>query len=45
MSSAAFQVVLLLPDNNQRSILIGREEHIWDAAFNAGIMLPALCRQ
>ena len=40
----AFQVVLLLP-NDERSILVGREEHIWDAAFNAGIVLPALCHQ
>ena len=24
---------------------MGREEHIWDAAFAAGITLPALCHQ
>src|ERR1035438_8266002 len=31
--------------NDERSILVTREEHIWDAAFNAGILLPALCHQ
>jgi ferredoxin len=42
----AFQVVLVLPNNDdERSILVGREEHIWDAAFKAGIVLPALCHQ
>lgn len=43
-NSASFQVVLLLP-NGERSIRVGREEHIWDAAFAAGIRLPALCHQ
>jgi ferredoxin len=42
--SEIFQVALLLP-NEERSIEVGREEHIWDAAFAAGIVLPALCHQ
>jgi ferredoxin len=39
-----FQVVLHMP-NEEHSIEVGREEHIWDAAFRAGIVLPALCHQ
>jgi ferredoxin len=39
-----FQVKLLLP-NEERSIQVGGEQHIWDAAFAAGIVLPALCHQ
>ena len=42
--SEMFQVTLLLP-NEERSIEVGREEHIWDAAFAAGIVLPSLCHQ
>ncbi len=41
----AFKVELLLPNGEKRSIDVGREEHIWDAAFKAGIVLPALCHQ
>ena len=37
-----FDVVLLLPDNQERTIQVGGEEHIWDAASKAGIVLPAL---
>jgi ferredoxin len=40
----AFQVVLVLPDG-ERSIQVKPEEHLWDAAFAAGISLPALCHQ
>src|SRR5438445_12255352 len=39
-----FQVALLLP-NEERSIEVGRDDHIWDAAFAAGIVLPAMCHQ
>jgi ferredoxin len=39
-----FQVVLVLP-TEERPIDVGREEHIWDAAFAAGVTLPALCHQ
>lgn len=41
---AGFDVELLLP-HGERSIRVGREEHIWDAAFAAGVVLPALCHQ
>src|SRR5438874_12184295 len=40
-----FQVALLLPNEEERSIEVGRDEHIWDAAFAAGIVLPAMCHQ
>src|SRR5438046_10478740 len=39
-----FQVALLLP-NEERSIEVSRHEHIWDAAFAARIVLPAMCHQ
>jgi len=41
----AFQVVLLQPDREERTIEVGRNTHIWDAALAAGIVLPALCHQ
>jgi ferredoxin len=45
LDSDTFEVVLLLPDGADRSIEVGVNEHIWDAAFAAGIVLPALCHQ
>jgi ferredoxin len=45
LDSNTFEVVLLLPDGKERSIQVGANEHIWDAAFAAGIVLPALCHQ
>jgi ferredoxin len=45
LDSNTFEVVLLLPDGEDRSIQVGVNEHIWDAAFAIGIALPALCHQ
>jgi hypothetical protein len=45
LDSSTFEVVLLLPDGEERSIPVGVNEHIWDAAFATGIVLPALCHQ
>jgi ferredoxin len=42
---STFEVVLLLPNDEQRELAVGGNEHIWDAAFNTGITLPALCHQ
>jgi ferredoxin len=39
-----FPVLLVLPDG-ERSIEASPDQHIWDAAFAAGIVLPALCHQ
>lgn len=39
-----FAVCLLLP-SGERTISVRFEEHIWDAAFAEGIVLPALCHQ
>src|ERR1043166_4880831 len=39
-----FDVVLVLPDGERRIRAFG-DTHIWDAAFAAGIELPALCHQ
>ncbi|MFZ0579948.1 MAG: 2Fe-2S iron-sulfur cluster-binding protein [Candidatus Acidiferrales bacterium] len=44
-NSNAFDVVLLLPNDEQRELAVRGNEHIWDAAFAAGIALPALCHQ
>lgn len=41
----AFEVTFLQPNSDPRTISVGREEHIWDAANAAGIALPALCHQ
>jgi ferredoxin len=43
-SEEIFDMCLLLP-NEERSIQVGRDQHIWDAAFAAGVTLPALCHQ
>src|SRR5262245_32151340 len=40
-----FPVVLHLPNGEERTIAVGREQHIWDAAQAAGTSLPALCHQ
>ena len=40
-----FRIELLLPGEEVRSIQVSGEEHIWDAALRAGIVLPALCHQ
>jgi len=39
-----FDVTLVLP-TGERTIQVGSNEHIWDAAAAAGIKLPALCHQ
>jgi hypothetical protein len=43
-NTTVFEVVSLLP-NEERSVQVGVEEHIWDGAFAAGVVLPALCHQ
>lgn len=42
--SRRYPVILLTPEGERR-IEVSPEEHIWDAAFNSGIVLPALCHQ
>ena len=37
--------VELLHDDQTRSIQVSPDEHVWDAAFKAGIVLPAMCHQ
>jgi len=39
-----FDVTFVLP-TEERTIQVGPNEHIWDAAAAAGIKLPALCHQ
>jgi ferredoxin len=43
-SREVFRVDLLLPDR-ECSIQVAVDKHIWDAAFAAGITLPAMCHQ
>jgi ferredoxin len=45
MSDPELFHVELLHDGQTRSIEVGRDEHIWDAAFKAGTVLPAMCHQ
>ena len=44
-----FEVRLLLPDTQSpieaKTIQVSPDQHIWDAAFAAGITLSALCHQ
>lgn len=37
--------MLLLPNDEVHTIDVEQDEHIWDAAFSAGIELPAMCHQ
>src|SRR5437762_13788376 len=39
-----FQITLELPEGN-KTISVSSDDHIWDAAWAAGITLPALCHQ
>jgi ferredoxin len=43
--SGPFRVVLVLPNDDERTILVTEQEHIWDAAYAQGVRLPALCHQ
>ena len=40
----SFTVALLTPQET-RSIRVAADQHIWDAAFEQGVELPALCHQ
>jgi len=40
----SFEVTLILPDG-VRTIPVNEDQHIWDTAWAAGIVLPALCHQ
>ena len=43
-SAKVFRVTLLTP-RGEHAIVVGGEQHIWEAALAAGITLPALCHQ
>jgi ferredoxin len=45
MSDPEIFQVELLHDAQTRAIQVSSDEHIWDSAFKAGIVLPALCHQ
>ena len=42
--SDSYRVTLLLPEG-ERSLQVRADQHIWDAAAGAGIVLPAICHQ
>lgn len=42
--SDSYRVTLLLPEG-ERSLQVRADQHIWDAAAEAGIVLPAICHQ
>jgi ferredoxin len=37
--------VTLVTSHGSHTLAVGASEHIWDAARNAGILLPAICHQ
>jgi ferredoxin len=37
--------VLLRTPSGDRTVQVAEDEHIWDAAFRQGVILPALCHQ
>jgi ferredoxin len=39
-----YSITLITP-RGEREISAGEDEHIWDAAQHAGILLPAICHQ
>ncbi len=43
-SPPKFNVTLITPQG-ENTIQVSAEEHIWDAAHDAGIILPARCHQ
>lgn len=43
-SPNSYQVTLATPYGS-RVIDVGADEHIWDAAKNQGVVLPAICHQ
>ena len=46
MAAAPYhRVVLYLPDGSRNELSVGEDQHIWDAAHDAGIELPSICHQ
>jgi ferredoxin len=45
MACDVYRVLLHLPDGSARAISVAGNQHIWDAAFAAGIELPSICHQ
>ncbi len=41
----SYDIVLVFPDGSERRLEAPADRHIWDAAYAAGIALPALCHQ
>jgi ferredoxin len=44
-STTGYNVTLVRPDGSECTISARGDEHLWDAAWRAGIKLPALCHQ
>jgi ferredoxin len=42
---ASYRVLLRLPEGASKEITVGAGEHIWDAAYAAGLELPSICHQ
>jgi ferredoxin len=43
--SSNYRVLLRLPEGESKAIEVGDNQHIWDAAYAAGIELPSICHQ
>lgn len=42
---SCYRVLLRLPENATKEISVGEDQHIWDAAYAAGLELPSICHQ
>lgn len=42
---ACYRVLLRLPEGSSKEITVGADQHIWDAAYAAGLELPSICHQ
>lgn len=43
-ASCVYRIRLITPEG-ERSVFARADEHLWDAAQSAGVVLPALCHQ
>ena len=43
--ASSYRVLLRLPEGASREITVGEDQHIWDAAYAAGLELPSICHQ
>jgi ferredoxin len=42
---SSYRILLRLPGGESKTIEVGENQHIWDAAYAAGLELPSICHQ